>query len=40
MGELTVGITLNEISQTEKGKYHMMPYDFIHMWNLESKTKE
>lgn len=29
------GIMLNEISQTEKDKYH----DFTNMWNLKNKIK-
>ena len=33
-------ITLNEVSQTEKDKYHMIPYDFIYMWNLKNKINE
>ena len=30
-------IMLSEISQTEKDKYHMIPYDFTHV-NLINKT--
>ena len=30
------GIMLNEISQTEKGKCHLITY----MWNLKNKTNE
>ena len=32
------GIILSEIGQTES-KYHMIPYDFLYVWNFKNKTK-
>ena len=31
------GVLLSEVSQMEKDKYHMISYDFTHMWNIKSK---
>ena len=34
------GTMLSEMSQSEKGEYHMISHDFTHMWNLKNKVNE